>query len=61
MEPTEYVELTPNWAQLFNYAIAKVKSEIDHDNGRDFVVEMLEYGKRLYLYVDSQREVDDGR
>ena len=55
METTEYVELTPNWAQLFNYAIAKVKSEIDHDNGRDFVVEMLEYGKSLY--IDSQREV----
>lgn len=41
------INLTPNWQQVFDFTIEIVRKEIEKDNGRELVIEMLQYGKRL--------------
>ena len=38
----------PNWEGMFNYALAIVDSA-KHLEGKEFIAEMLDYGKRLYM------------
>ena len=42
------IDITPEWSGMFRYAEAIVETEIPKDHGQDIVVEMLEYGRRLY-------------
>jgi len=37
----------PNWQGLFRHCVQLVKDELPKDHGRDYVVEMLEFGMRL--------------
>ena len=41
------INVEPEWNVLFNRAIEIVHSRMDEAQGRDFVIEMLEYGQRL--------------
>jgi hypothetical protein len=42
----EFETVEPNWTQLFKYAELLV-SNADELDGRDFIIEMLQFGKRL--------------
>tara|TARA_R100001015_G_C4612620_1_gene168174 strand:+ start:561 stop:764 length:204 start_codon:yes stop_codon:yes gene_type:complete len=44
----------PNWEQMFNASVRIVKTNIDEKHGQQLVVEMLEFGKRLY--IDASKE-----
>ena len=44
----------PNWEQMFNASVRIVKTNIDIKHGQEIVVEMLEFGKRLY--IDASKE-----
>ena len=41
------MNLEPHWPSMFELAIDIVNKRIDKDSGRNFVIEMLEFGKRL--------------
>ena len=41
------MNVEPHWPSMFALAIEVVSKQIDKDCGRDFVIEMLEFGKRL--------------
>ena len=43
------VNLEPNWEVLFDNAIWQVKAVVAKDDMQAFIVEMLEYGKRLHI------------
>ena len=44
---TETIDITPNYQSLFNLAKEIVRVHVPSRDGQDFVVEMLEYGKRM--------------
>ena len=41
------IDITPEWRGMFDVAISITKDQIKLDSGQQFVVEMLQYGKRL--------------
>ena len=41
------MNVEPHWPSMFALAIEVVSKQIDKDCGRDFVIDMLEFGKRL--------------
>ena len=45
----ETVNLAANWEVLFDNAIWQVKAVVAKDDMQAFIVEMLEYGKRLHI------------
>jgi len=45
--PLKPINLEPNWPAMFDLAVTQVKVVVDKDDMRDFIVEMLEFGKRL--------------
>ena len=47
----------PNWENLFAAAIRISETNIDKNEGQQLVVEMLEYGQRLYLQDKKNKEV----
>jgi len=47
----EKIKIEPDWENMYNVAISIVNTEIDKNNGKGIVVEMLKFGQRLY--VDS--------
>jgi len=42
------VNLEPNWEDIFRFAIKLVEDGLPKQEGRDTVIEMLEYGQRLH-------------
>jgi len=40
--------LKPNYVNVFEDCIAQVKAVVSKEDGQSLIVEMLEYGKRLY-------------
>jgi hypothetical protein len=46
---SEYINVEPDWNNMFNVAISITNTQIDKNNGQQFVIEMLKYGQRLYL------------
>ena len=46
------IDLTPEYTTLFVRAIAIVDMYLEEDQNKDFVIEMLEYGKRLHNTKD---------
>jgi len=46
-EKMKYEILEPNWEGMFRHCVQLVKDELPKDHGRDYVVEMLEFGMRL--------------
>ena len=49
----------PNWENLFAAAIRISETNIDKNEGQQLVVEMLEYGQRLYLERKKMTEHSD--
>ena len=48
-EPIETISCEPHWPSMFDLAISKTMSNVPVNEGQALIVEMLEYGKRLYL------------
>lgn len=46
------IDLTPEYATLFVRAIAIVDMYLEEDQSKDFVITLLEYGKRLHNTKD---------
>ena len=44
--PDRDIDITPNWSGMFGYAIV-IASQLEEGQGRQLVIQMLEYGKRL--------------
>ena len=42
------INVEPNWSRMFDNAIVQVKAVVDKNDMQAFIVEMLEFGKRLY-------------
>ena len=42
------INVEPNWEVMFQNAAIQVKAVVAKDDMRDFIVEMLEFGGRLY-------------
>ena len=49
------VNVDPNWPMMFDFAVAQVKAVVAKDDTRDFIVEMLEFGKRLEEKAEGKR------
>ncbi len=43
------INVTPNWENLFEVCTSQVKAVVKKEHARDLIVEMLQFGKRLYL------------
>jgi hypothetical protein len=41
------IDLTPHWPGMFRYAVALCRDGLEIGQGRDLVIEMLEFGARL--------------
>ena len=52
----EFVTIEPNWVQLFKYAELLVSNAGEYEEGRDFIIEMLQHGKRLQEHREAQIE-----
>lgn len=53
MSPTtRTVNVEPDWVAMFENAVIQVEAVVAKDDMQAFIVEMLEFGKRLY--TDSQ-------
>ena len=46
---SKFINVEPDWNNMFYVAISITNTQIDKNNGQKFVVEMLKYGQRLYL------------
>ena len=44
----EVVSIEPHWPGMFRFAVHLVEMNLDEGDGKKVVVEMLEFGKRLY-------------
>ena len=43
------INVEPNWENLFEVCISQVNAKVKKEHARDLIVEMLQFGKRLYL------------
>lgn len=50
----ERIHNPPNWEQMFNASVRIATTNIDKSNGQQMVVEMLEFGKRLYVEASKK-------
>ncbi len=50
----ERIHNPPNWEQMFNASVRIVTTNIDKNNGQQMVVQMLEFGKRLYVEASKK-------
>ena len=44
----DYIILEPHWCNLFENAIWQVRAVVKAEEGKDFITEMLEFGKRMW-------------
>ena len=51
----------PNWENLFAAAVRISETNIDKSEGQQMVVEMLEFGKRLYLEEQKRIKLSEKR
>ena len=56
MTDLETVNIEPYWPAMFDLAIKITGNHIPKDNGKEFVIEMLSYGKRLSEQHTKQKE-----
>ena len=55
MEPeVETISVEPHWPSMFDMAINQVRCNVPAEQGQALVVEMLEFGKRLYLKTQEE-------
>ena len=57
MKELRDIDITPEWRGRFDIAIGITKDQIKPDSGQQFVLEMLEYGKRLCDVKPKQPEL----
>ena len=43
----ESIDLTPHWPSMFRLAVQLCRAGLERGEGRDMVIEMLEFGARL--------------
>ena len=43
----ESVDVTPHWPGMFRFAVQLCRDGLEKGEGRDLVIEMLEFGARL--------------
>ena len=54
------MNITPDWQGMYRHCVQLVKDELPKDHGRDYVVEMLEFGMRLEkAYREHECEVNN--
>ena len=46
-EPLRTIDLTPHWPGMFRLAVQMCRDGLEKGQGRDLVIEMLEFGARL--------------
>ena len=44
----DYIVLEPHWCNMFENAIWQVRAVVKAEEGKDFITEMLEFGKRMW-------------
>ena len=47
-QPMKQFNLEPHWPGMFDFVASIVRQELGEGQGRAIVIEMLEFGKRLY-------------
>ena len=54
----ETIDLTPHWPGMFRYAVELCRAGLSKGDGRELVIEMLEFGARLEAArtTDTQKE-----
>ena len=52
----EKIKIEPDWENMFNVAISIVNTQIDKNNGKGIVVEMLKFGQRLYVDASNNEK-----
>ena len=50
----------PHWPGMFDLAVSKTMSNVPVNEGQALIVEMLEYGKRLYLASEEDEGETEG-
>jgi len=48
------INVEPNWENLFELCTSQVRAKVKKEDARDLIVEMLQFGKRLYLQRSSK-------
>jgi len=48
------VNVEPDWTGMFRFAVQLVRDGLPEEKGRDTVIEMLEFGKRLNEAHESE-------
>ena len=52
------VNVEPDWTGMFRFAVQLVRDGLPKEKGRDTVIEMLEFGKRLNEFYKSNDKHD---
>ena len=52
------VNVEPDWTGMFRFAVQLVRDGLPEEKGRDTVIEMLEFGKRLNEFYKSNDKHD---
>ena len=55
-QTTQTVNCEPHWPSMFDMAINQVRCNVHAEQGQALVVEMLEFGKRLYLQAQEEEK-----
>ena len=56
----ETMSCEPHWPGMFDLAVSKTMSNVPVNEGQALIVEMLEYGKRLYLASEEDEGETEG-
>lgn len=56
MEDTQTINCEPHWPSMFDMAVNQVRCNVPAEQGQALVVEMLEFGKRLYLQAQEEEK-----
>lgn len=55
------VRLEPDWEGMFRFAVQMVVDKVPEKEGRDFLVQMLEFGSRLYRSSVADIVMEDAK
>ena len=54
---TDETTIEPHWPAMYDYAVQLTRDRVAPDEGQEFLVEMLTFGKRLYLGQSQQPDL----
>ena len=52
-------DLTPDWPSMFRFAVQLCRSGLSEGDGRELVIEILEFGARVEAARADQEETDE--